>query len=416
MKFFRLFLLIPALLAGWPAIPAGAAADYRPLWIDQPKSDDSIYLYRVGTAVAGSETAARQAALIRAGEIILDEILAQSGVAETGRAELRGRLALRDLTPVPDAVHYAPENGGIRCWLQVSLPLQERDRLRQAIAAALERRRLQDEFDARINGQWQEGRAASLRGEYTQALALLREAETNFAAVHSPAFAIEELRLLLGDVQRELGRPLDARGCYETVAGLATDETWQAQAAARLAALPDPPRLWPALTRWQGRAAAQVCVLQPAGEPAAWFDELAAVLHRDFQACRHDLRDLSRWPPESAAQLFTSRQTETLAGAARDAAAGIVLVIYARGDKTNGSPPPEVGGLRFPAPDMTVQFMVLDAIANRIVYAGEFREMRGRRGNARLAERIASILINNYLAPKCPALAPGLEAAPPGPS
>lgn len=415
MKFFRLFLMSLALLAGWPAVPVGAAPDYRPLWIEQPKSDDSIYLYRVGTAAAGSETAARQAALVQAGEIILDEILAQSGVPETERVELRGALALRDLTPVPDAVHYAPENGGTRCWLQVSLPLQERARLRQDIAAAMERRRLQEEFDARINGQWQEGRAASLRGEYTQALALLREAETNFAAVHRPAFAMEELRLLLGDVQRELGRPLDARGYYETVAGLATAETGQAQAAARLAALPDPPRLWPALTRWQDRAAAQVCVLQPAGDPAAWFGELAAVLHRDFQACRRDLCDLAQWPPESAAQLFITRQTAALAGAARAASAGMVLVIYARGDATGGGTPPETGGLRFPAPDMTVQFMVLDAIANRIVYAGEFREMRGRRGNARLAERIASILINNYLAPKCPALAPGPGGAAAGP-
>ncbi len=415
MKFPRLYLILIAALSGWAALPGAAAAPYRPLWIEQPKSDDSIYLYRIGTAVAGSEAAARQAALENAGQLILDEILTQQGVVEPWRSELRGELAPRRVEALPDAVHFEPEVGGLRGWIQVSFPLAERARLQQEIAAARERRKMQEEFDARINLRWQEGKAASLRGEYDTALALLVEVETNYAQLRAPAGELEELRMLMGDVQQALRNPLAARGFYETVAGMSTAAIWQAQARERLDALPPPPRCWPMQARWQGRAVAQVCVFQAPGQAAVWFGELAGVLHRDFQECRMTLHDLADWQPEAAAQLFDTRQTESLARAAQAVHAGIALVIHVRTDDARPDQPQAVMGIRMPTPDTTIQFMVVDAAGNRIVYDGKFREMRGQRSNARLAERIAAILINNYLAPKCPALASGPGHAPPGP-
>ena len=69
------------LLAAGPAVSGrAAAADYRPPWITAYKSDDSIYMFRVGTATgADSASGAREAALADALRVILDELMARGG-------------------------------------------------------------------------------------------------------------------------------------------------------------------------------------------------------------------------------------------------------------------------------------------------------------------------------------------------
>ncbi|MCA1808579.1 MAG: hypothetical protein ABR497_02730 [Kiritimatiellia bacterium] len=362
-------------------------------------------MYRVGTASgAASEPQARQEAFEDAVRIILDEIMTRGGLDGPGRAAVRGQLALKTAETVPGAVYLEEGPAGFEAWVQVSCTLAERDVLLREIADARARLQARADYDAQLHARWQEAQAAALRGEHTAALELLKEIEYNYGRIMTPAFPLEEVRLLMGDLQAQQRDNLAARAFYETVAGLSTSTVWQSEARRRLEALPSPPRLWPLRSRWQNRPVALLCLLQTDDRPPARFTALSGILHRDATESRMSMRDLAGWQPAALDQIFDARDAAPAAKAARDIQTDIALLVYVNTDSTLRGQTQEIMGVQMPVTDTSVRFMVIDTRDNRIIYSDEFRELRGNRSDTRLAERIATIMISNYLAPKCPAL------------
>ena len=141
-----------------------------------PKSDDSIYMYRVGSA-SGVDSAvrARAAAFENAIDVILDEIMARAGIAVSDRQKLRGKFAVQGVEQVPDAVFYEETASGFSCWIQISCPLAEKDRCwkrwpQRDIDAIQKKQRSLTLLCAGCGRT----KTASLRGEHSKALAASR--------------------------------------------------------------------------------------------------------------------------------------------------------------------------------------------------------------------------------------------------
>ncbi|MDP2989746.1 MAG: hypothetical protein Q8O57_04180 [Kiritimatiellota bacterium] len=93
----------------------------KPPWISEPKGNDSIYVYVVGNALSrASAAAAREAAHQDA----LRQLAAQV-VPDTKLSRLRGVEIL------PGCVYYDEHDGRFDCWVQVSWPVAEKNKLIQ---------------------------------------------------------------------------------------------------------------------------------------------------------------------------------------------------------------------------------------------------------------------------------------------
>lgn len=97
----------------------------RPEWTQEAKSDDSIYTYRVGYAAGKpSPVAAREAAF-------KDAILALVKDMSAGiKAE-----QLKGAKIVPSGIHLEQEGSGYSCWVEIMLPLAEKNRIEQMAVA-----------------------------------------------------------------------------------------------------------------------------------------------------------------------------------------------------------------------------------------------------------------------------------------
>lgn len=404
----RLVLLLTGLAAAVSA-SGGHNGSYRPIWIEHPKSDDSIYLFRVGEGV-GAESAhqARAMAYENALNVILDEIMARCGVAESDRPVLRGRFSIYGVEPVPDAVHFEETDSGFSCWIQVSCPLSERERLLKEVAAArdelLKAREAQEKFDADMHGLWQQARAFGLRGEHDKALAVLLEIENQYGNMQNPGFALEEVRLFLGDTHKELKNKLAARAAYETVSGLSSSPSWRKEAQDRLAALPPPPRFWPMRSRWNAEKVALFCVIRE-GPDSRRFSDLVNILTRDCVDAHLDSVDVFGQSDYEAVNVFFDRMDFTkVSDAALSKNADIVLAVLYDIDPAKKGTTSEQFGVRVPVPDAVVRFFVVDPRNNSNIFNGQFREVAGDRPEHVLAERTALLLISRHLVPNCPAM------------
>ncbi|MBU4198753.1 MAG: hypothetical protein KKG09_10785 [Verrucomicrobia bacterium] len=91
----------------------------KPPWIGQPKGNDSVYVYAVGNALnRASAAAAREAAHQDA----LRQLAAQVS-PDTKSARLRGVEIL------PGCVYYDEHDDRFDCWVQVSWPVAEKNKL-----------------------------------------------------------------------------------------------------------------------------------------------------------------------------------------------------------------------------------------------------------------------------------------------
>jgi hypothetical protein len=400
-------------LLGLASLPdaAGQGPDRpRPVWTERPKSDDSIYTYCVGHAVGRDSAAAvRQAAVEDAASRLLGDLTMKAGLGRDDVPEVKRRVTLAGLEPIPDAVHYETTEDGVACWIMVSYPLTERARLVETIAALKEElnaaREARLAFDGRLNEAYRKARAAALSGDPAGALALLREPLDLFGRISRPEFEIEEAQLLAGDLNRDRNEPLAARAIYEAVTGTSTSRVWREKAAARLSGLPGPPRLWPLRARLGGGPMALVMASQTDGGAVAGFQALQSVVRRDLVECRIPESDIGELSPAQMEGLFAGRPAEAVCRAAAAKGARVLLAAICRLDSTLKGRTRDLMGVAMPLPDSTVEMRVVDVEAQTVLYAGQFKEVTGTLSPSKSAERIASIMINKYLVPQCPAMA-----------
>ena len=117
---------LPAIvvLAGL-ALLAGCRSSHtvqnKPPWISAPKGNDSVYVYVVGNALSRSSAAAAREA---AHQDALRQLAAQVA-PDTKPARLRGVEIL------PGCVYYDEHGGRFDCWVQVSWPVAEKNKLIQ---------------------------------------------------------------------------------------------------------------------------------------------------------------------------------------------------------------------------------------------------------------------------------------------
>ncbi|MBM4155344.1 MAG: hypothetical protein FJ221_10000 [Lentisphaerae bacterium] len=389
----------------------------RPLWIERAKSADSVYEYVVGHAV-GREAGAglRQAAVEDAATRLTDDLLIRAGVAAAEAPALRARVALPGLEPVPDAIHYEATKDGTACWIMVSFPLTEREKILATLAALQRERRAEQEareaLDARLNDAYRRARAAALAGDAAGALALLREPLAGYGRMTRPAFQLEEAQVLAGDLNRDRNEPLAARAIYETVRGTSTSQPWRAEAEARLAGLPRPPRFWPLRVRLGDGPIALLAAVRTDQGPVAAFDALETVLARDLDECRIPRAPIGPLPPAQLEALFTGRQLEEVCRAAEARGARALIAVISRVDSSLRGKTQDVMGVAMPLPDTSIEAHVVDVKTRTAVHTATFREITGSSGPAKSAERIATILIGKYLVPRCPSLDGQPAAAP----
>ena len=119
--FAALALLVGMALGGGCHSPK--ARNPIPPWVTEPKGGDSVYVYVVGSALnRASSGAAREAAYQDA----LRQLALQVA-PNTPPGRLRGVEIL------PGCVYYAENDGRCSCWVQVSWPVEEKNKLIERI-------------------------------------------------------------------------------------------------------------------------------------------------------------------------------------------------------------------------------------------------------------------------------------------
>lgn len=370
----------------------------RPDWIGQPKSDDSIFLYRVGTATGQPDpVAARRQAFVAARAAIAEEMLARAGVPELQRPAWATRLDLRNVEIAPGAVYLEESpDGTVAAWVQVSYPLADKTELLGRIE--------------------QENRAATGMAKARQSAAtLMRQggftaARTNLQAAlacggTAPGATDEraETLLMLGEVcaaQKDFGA---ARQTYDELLRPGTAAVWRNRAAERLKACPKPPRAWPLRERWGGRTVAVLCARREVGAPPRPFAALAAVLHRELGEARLNPLEIAT-QPVVVAKLFDERELDAVGMAVRQHAVQVVVAVLLTVDPARQGKTETVMGIEMPLTDSVITFAVIDIARGRMLYEGSFRDAVAQQSEQRLSERIGGLMIEKHLVPRCPAV------------
>lgn len=397
-------------LAAAPS-PADSAADAPqgplPSWIGNPKSDDSIFLYRVGFSEGKKDKgAAQQAAYENALSVIVNEMLARAGVEESLRPDLAGHLPVRNAEMVPGSVYALEKPGGISCWVQVSWPLAEKAELLERIEPEKKKALERVEFGRRLAALYAEAKAAHARGEYETARTNLEAVIKNYAALRAPPCELEDAQILLGDVDNARKDFLAARQSYEEVLQNTASASWKEAAASKLKGLPKAPRAWPLHDRWAGRKVALICAIRETGQAPRPFALLGETLGKECRESRLDHVDLSgEVGADAVLSLFDQRACTAIGEMAKGKGAGVVLAVLLTQDPSKRGQTQDMMGVAMPVSDSEVSFLLVDVEGAKISYADRYPEVAGTRSEARLSERVSSILLEKHLVPKCPSLA-----------
>jgi hypothetical protein len=399
-----------AWLLAAPARAEGAAdapAAPLPSWVGNPKSDDSIFLYRVGCSEGKKDkTAAQQAAYENALAVIVNEMLARAGVEESLRPDVAAHLPVRNAELVPGSVYTVEKQAGFACWVQVSWPLAEKAALLALIEPEKKKALERVEFGRRLAAHYAGAKAAHSRGEYESARTNLQTVIRNYASLRAPAFDLEEAQLLLGDACGAQKDFLAARQSYEEVQQNSASDPWKESAALKLKGLPKAPRAWPLHDRWKGRKVALLCAVREAGQAPRPLAPLGEVLGSDCRESRLDYVDVSGdIGADAVAALFDQRSCAAVEETAKRKGAGVVLAVLLTMDPAKRGQTQDMMGVAMPVADSEVSFLLVDVEGAKISYGGRFPEVAGTRSEARLSDRVASILLEKHLVPKCPALA-----------
>jgi len=138
---YRLFTL-PALLAAGLCLascatrhehePARPPPPPPPAWTQSPKPNDSVNLYRVGTATGEpTAAAAREAAYQDALRQITRSIMIEVAGAAAGNGG--DALPLAGAEVMPGCSYVVPRRSGCDAWVQVSFPLTEKRRIVESL-------------------------------------------------------------------------------------------------------------------------------------------------------------------------------------------------------------------------------------------------------------------------------------------
>ncbi|MFA5042696.1 MAG: hypothetical protein WC381_07345 [Kiritimatiellia bacterium] len=373
----------------------------RPEWIAQPKTDDSLYLYRVGHATnqPSADTArdaAFQDAVRQVAGIFMPAIRGNLSVTQVMAA-----VSLRNVDILPDCVHTEPAARGYEGWVQVSYPLAEKQKIIRRI-----------EQGEKADQLWTEANSEVTQGHYEPARKLLKQIVEGRGQALFMTADMDEVRLVLGDTYREQNNALDARCWYESVLHTTASDQWKTKAAEALGHLPDPPRFWPLQDRWNGRKVALLCAIRD-DKPCRRFLDLANVLTKDCGEARLDSADIARGlDEESLAACFDKMDFSAAGKAALAQQAGVILAVLFDIDPRKRGTTTQMYGVTIPAMDSMVRFFVVRAEDGRIIYNGQFKETAGVFAESRLADRAAAIMIAKYLAPQCPVIGMPLKAGP----
>ena len=363
----------------------------RPEWIAQPKTDDSLYLYRVGHAMdQSSADAARDAAFQDAVRqvacIFMPVIRGNLSVTQVVAA-----VSLRNVDILPACVHTEPVARGYEGWVQVSWPLAEK----QNIIRRIEQGEKSDQL-------WADAKSEVNQGRYEPAQKLLRQIIEGRDQSLFMTADMDEVRLVLGNTYREQNNVLDARRWYESVLHATGSDQWKTKATEALARLPDPPRFWPLQDRWNGRKVALLCAIRD-DKPCRRFLDLANVLTKDCGEARLGSVDIAQGlDAKSLAACFDKMDFAAAGKAASAQQAGVVLAVLFDIDPLKRGATTQMYGVTLPAMDSMVRFFVVRVEDGRIIYNGQFKEAAGALAESRLADRATAIMIAKYLVPQCP--------------
>ena len=363
----------------------------RPLWIEQPKSDDSLYLYRVGFS---SQRATGDHAKNAAYENALAEIsksIISSVTVDGNSTRLRSSLVIRNAEILPGCEYYERGLGGHSCWLQVSYPLAEKAKLLKRI----------EQGDA-LAKVWGKARSEFNRGAYEQAKPLLLQVIGGHEVDMNLGFSVEQAKLLLGDACREQKDILEARRWYENVAKLSEQDRFKREASERLQDLPAAPRFWPMNDRFGGQKVAILACARE-GQACTRSSSLSSVLRDDCRLAQLSSVDVGkRLTDAQRAAFFDDGESGAVVAAAKGA--GVLLAVLIDVDPAKRGTKQIVFGQETDAIDTRVHYRVLGLPAGRSLLEGSFKAVAGKTSPDGLAKRSATVLIRNYLIPKCPAV------------
>ncbi|MEI6809193.1 MAG: hypothetical protein WCN95_10775, partial [bacterium] len=338
--------------------------------------------------------AAREAAYRDALATISKEILSQVRI-EGGRASLTSGFAFRGAEIMTGCIHLETTKTGVSCWVQISYPLGEKDKLVQRI-----------KLGEKLDGLWSEAKSSYHRGEYGQAIANLKTVVADYENALCASFDIEAAKVLLGDACVAQKAYPEAMSQYDNVIGLSSSAPkWVTIAKEKRAGILNewkPPRFWPMRDRWQGKKVAILCAIRE-GADLQKFPDLYRTLTKDCTDARMECADL--WQtvtPDIVAALFDKNDTTAVVGAS---VGSVTLAILAEVDPAKQGKSEQIMGFSASVPDTTVHFLVMVSGQSAVLhYTGQFKEVKGHGSETKLAERIANILIRKYLVPECPAL------------
>lgn len=373
--------------------PAGGE---RPAWIASPKSDDSLYTYRVGHDTAATPEQAREAAFQDAVGGLARGFVPFIRSNTTALARADGTLVIREAEILGNCIHTEKQWGRYACWVQVRYPLAERDRL-------LARIRL----GAALGERWQAARWAMTEGRREEAQALLSAIFAEWEQALFPPFDDAEARLMLGDAYRAQRQYAQARQWYESVLHGTAAERWKRMAADKVHLLPLPPRAAPLGDRWRGHSVALLCALRERGA-CRRFADLTTLLMKDCGEARLNSQDIALdFPADRMAAGFDRLQFAEIAERAAARGATLVLAVLFEIDRNKRGATVVRNGMRVPAQDAMARFFLVRAADAAVLYNGQFEEVAGDNPEARLAERVAGILVVKYLVPEAPTLRVG---------
>jgi len=362
--------------------------------VESPKQQDGLYQYALGQASGcASREQARQQAFANAVGYIARSLYADVQLDGDG-VRLQSDLNFSGVEIIPQGEYYRQERNGWSCWLQVSYPLVERQKIQAGVALG---KRLRTDWaavqSARNSGLW--------AGVADPCRAILKALPESIGFTVPP----EEIKMAIGESLENQTRYGEAWEFYRDVARFASNEVWKGKAMAAVRRVESRiPAHWILRDRWNQRRVVQVCALRD-GQGLRPFPELAAVLGKKWTEIGLDAEDGSGMVTAETAVDQGALADAACAAETRARKGGLMITVLYDIDETRRGKKQEFMGASVPMVDTWIKFRVVTVPEGRLLFSGQFKEVAGDSALSHLAERAGSILVNNYLVKQCPAIA-----------
>jgi len=185
-----------------------------PGWIGNPKSDDTYFIYRVGYGAKASRKAARDAAF----EDALEKI-------STSITERPREYDLKSVEVLEGCEYFAGFTPIIKCWVQVSFPIHERNEIISAIA-----------YGEKLNTVWRQVQSLMNDGKFSECRANLNTIAREYDQGYYKEFTLHEVAVVRGDTHLGQDDPEPAVRLYRD---LLREHSIQKTAALRMLGVGD---------------------------------------------------------------------------------------------------------------------------------------------------------------------------------